>query len=82
MCYGFGAGFCEYEMVLLQGSEILSLSLASLSLLTILFILRFVKKNRPHSQTPGVSRIQGNLGSPVRDKGHSCPCCFLSARAT
>ena len=21
MCYGFGAGFCEYEMVLLQGSE-------------------------------------------------------------
>ena len=21
VCYGFGAGFCEYEMVLLQGSE-------------------------------------------------------------
>ena len=21
MCYKFGAGFCEYEMVLLQGSE-------------------------------------------------------------
>ena len=53
VCYGFGAEFCEYEMVLLQGSEtgltqgpmpdpsILSpsLSLASHSSLPILFIL-------------------------------------------